>query len=226
MIDPTLKNRLVGVVVLLLLAVVLLPMLLDGDNQAALLADTRLPVAPEVPSAESLLAEPPAVAPAIEGEIAAAHAPAEPEAVPPVAVAPGTPPDYDAVVPPPVAESTLTQTSVAAKPAVAPPAPAATATAAAASPAPTPAPAEPRLASLAEAWDVQVAALSTLEAANQLKAKLTAAGYKARVLAAGKLFRVVVGPELRREDAVALREKLASDGRFGKPAGLLVRYVP
>jgi DedD protein len=224
MMDPTLKNRLVGVVVLLLLAVVLLPMLLDGDNESGLLADTRLPVVPDVPSAESLLAEPPAIAPDVQAEIDAAHAPAEPESVPPVAVAPGAPPDYDAVVPPPVAESMVTQATVAQKPPVVQPPPVAATPVVAAAAAPQAA--DPRLASLADAWDVQVAALSTLEAANQLKGKLAAAGYKSRVLAAGKLFRVVVGPELRREDAVALRDKLAADNRFGKPSGLLVRYVP
>lgn len=231
MIDPALKNRLVGVVVLLLIAVVLLPVLLDGDNQQALLADSRLPVAPDVPAAEGLLAEGPALAPGVEAEIAAAHAPAEPETVPPVAVAPGAPPDYDINVPAPVAESTVTQATVGpvapAPPAVAarPPVVPEAAPTAVASPTAV-ATADARLASLAEAWDVQVAALSTLESANALKAKLVAAGYKSRVLAAGKMFRVVVGPELRKDDAAALRDKLLADGRFGKSAGILVRYVP
>lgn len=230
MIDPALKNRLVGVVVLLLIAVVLLPILLDGDNQQALLADSRLPVAPDVPAAEGLLAEGPALAPGVEAEIASAHAPAEPETVPPVAVAPGTPPDYDAHVPAPVAESTVTQATVgpvaATPPTVAARPPVMPAAAPTATVPPTTAAADARLASLAEAWDVQVAALSTLDSANALKAKLVAAGYKSRVLAAGKMFRVVVGPELRKDDAAALRDKLAADGRFGKSAGILVRYVP
>lgn len=220
MIDPALKNRLVGVVVLLLLAVLLLPVLFDGANEQALLADTRMPQPPDVPSAGSLLGEPPSIVPETESAIDAAHAPAEPE-IPPVAVAPGAPPEYAVADTAGVAEVGIAPATVKAVP---PPAPAAT------GPVPAvpavPAKPDPRLASLAEAWDVQVAAVSTLESAQQLRGKLAAAGYKSRVLAAGKLFRVVVGPELRREDATALRDKLAVDARFGKPKGMLVRYVP
>lgn len=222
MIDQTLKNRLVGVVVLLLLAVVLLPALFDGANEQALLADTRMPVPPEVPAAGELLAAPPSIVPETESAIAAAHALAEPE-IPPVAVAPGLPPEDTAAdlaaVEGAVAPSVVGPVaSAAAKPASSPVPAAATV--------PPPAQPDQRLASLAEAWDVQVAAVSTLESAEQLRKKLVAAGYKARVLAAGKLFRVVVGPELRREDATIMRDKLAADARFGKVKGMLVRYVP
>jgi cell division septation protein DedD len=59
---------------------------------------------------------------------------------------------------------------------------------------------------------------------------LLAAGYKARVQAnrdGRGLNRVLVGPVLRREDALALRDRLAAD-RHLKDIGtpLLVRYVP
>lgn len=195
MMDPTLKNRLVGVLVLLLLAAVLLPLLFDGANEQSLLAETRMPVPPDVPQAEALLADPPATLPAAETEIAAAHAPAEPE---------------PAVLAPPAVP----------QPAVAAPVPVTTATQVA------PAPVDARLAGLAEAWDVQVAAVSTAEAASQLRTRLAAAGYKARVQPAGVLFRILVGPELRKEDAASLRDKLAADGRIGKLNGRLVRYVP
>jgi DedD protein len=225
MIDPTLKNRLVGAAVLLALAVILLPMLFNGANEQALLMDTRIPVAPQVPSADSLLADPPSTVTATEAEIARAHELADAQSqVPPVALAPGLPPDMpvpdisaaEAAVAPSAVRPLPTPTPT---PAVAPAAPVAAV--------PPPAPvADTRLASLAEAWDVQVAAVSTLDSANQLRGKLVAAGYKARVLAAGKLFRVVVGPELRRDDAVALRDKLAADTRFSKTRGMLVRYVP
>lgn len=199
--DQVLKNRVVGAVVLLAVAAIVLPLVLDGANEDALLADTRLPPPPAVPDAAALLQPPPQDMPQAEAEIAREHLPVEPEApvIPPVAVAPGPAPVAPVVAP------------------AAAPAPAASA--------PTPAP-DTRLASLAEAWDVQLAALSTIESAERLRAKVAAAGYKARVLRAGNLFKVVVGPELRREDAEQLRTRLAADARVGKPNGMLVRYIP
>ncbi len=197
--DQALKNRLVGVGVLMAIAVVVLPLLFDGANQQALLADTRMPPAPEVPEPAALLAEPPAQLPEAEEEITRDHVPAEPEpapVAPPVAVAPSVP-----AAPAPVA------------PAVTP----------AAAPAPA---ADPRLAALAEAWDVQVAAVSAADGAERLRAKLQQSGYKTRIVQRDGRYKVVVGPVLRREDAEALRGKLAADARVGKPAGMLVRYVP
>lgn len=200
--DQALKNRLVGVGVLMAIAVVVLPLLFDGANQQALLADTRMPPAPEVPEPASLLAEPPAQLPEAEEEITRDHVPAEPEppapVVAPVAVAPSVPAAAAPVAP-------------AATPAAAPPGVQA---------------ADPRLATLAEAWDVQVAAVSAADGADRLRAKLQQSGYKARIVQRDGRYKVVVGPVLRREDAEALRGKLAADARVGKPAGMLVRYVP
>lgn len=203
--NQALKTRLVGVVVLVALAAILLPLLFDGANQQALLADTRMPPPPQVPDAASLLAEPASRVPEAEGDIAREHVAVEPEAevIAPVAVAP-----------PP------TPASTAAAP-VAAPAPVATVAAPAVAPV-----ADARLAALAEAWDVQVAAVAAADGAERLRARLVKAGYKARVHKVGPLFKVLVGPELRRADAEALRGKLATDARAGKPKAVLVRYVP
>ena len=73
---------------------------------------------------------------------------------------------------------------------------------------------------------MQVAALSTAEAAEKLRVKLAQAGYKAQIAPLGRLFRVTVGPELRKEDALAIRDRIATDARFGKPEGRVARYVP
>lgn len=200
--DQALKNRLVGVGVLMAVAVVVLPLLFDGANQQALLADTRMPPPPDVPEPGALLAEPPAQLPEAEEEITRDHVPAEPEppapVVAPVAVAPSA-----TSAPEPGAPSVT--------PVVAPPA--------------APA-ADTRLAAMAEAWDVQVAALSAADGAERLRGKLQQSGYKARIVQRDGRYKVVVGPVLRREDAEALRGKLAADARVGKPAGMLVRYVP
>lgn len=198
--DQNLKNRLVGIGVLLLVAAVILPLLLDGANRDALQADTRLPPPPEVPAADALLQAPAPELPMAEAELAREHVPAEPEpapVIPPVAVAP-TPTPAPAAAPAPA------RAPVAETPA-----------------------ADPRLTGLAEAWDVQLAALSSAEGAERLRAKVAAAGYKVRVIRAGSLLKVVVGPELRRADAEKLRDRLAADARIGKPADArLVRYIP
>lgn len=198
--DQTLKKRLTGIAVLLLLAMLLLPLIFDGANQKGLLEDTRLPPPPEVPAAEVLLASPPAELAEVEGAIAREHQPAEPEApavIPPVAVA-----AVPAAVPAPVPAA----------------APASTPTAGVTT--------DPRLASLAEAWDVQVAALGSAEGTAALVKKLQSAGYKVRVTKAGNLHKVLVGPELRRAAAEKLQAALAADARVGKLQGRLVRYVP
>jgi DedD protein len=212
-VDATLKNRLIGTAVILALAALLLPWVLDGANHESLLAESRLPPPPHVPSAEELLTPPPAEAPAAVAEIDALHAAATPEA-PPVVIPPvGTP----------------AATSVVPAPATVIP-PAAPAPVAAEQPPAPPAGEAERLAALAEAWDLQVAALSSAEGAARLRDALLAAGYKARVQAnrdGRGLNRVLVGPVLRREDALALRDRLAAD-RHLKDIGtpLLVRYVP
>lgn len=201
--NQALKNRIVGVVVLMALAVIVLPLIFDGANEQTLLADTRMPPAPQVPDATTLLAERPAQLPEAEGEIAREHQAALPEVavIPPVAVAP---------------EATTSASSDT------PPA----APAAASTPAVATVTADPRLAGLAQAWDVQVTAVAAPEGAERLRAKLVKAGYKARVHKVDGLFKVLVGPELRREDAQSLQRRLGADIRVGKPQTVLVRYVP
>ncbi|MFZ5698398.1 MAG: SPOR domain-containing protein [Pseudomonadota bacterium] len=202
--NQALKNRIVGVVLLMALAVIVLPLIFDGANEQTLLADTRMPPAPQVPDAMTLLAETPAQLPEAEGEIAREHQAALPEVpvIPPVAVAPEATRSASSDTPPavPVAGG-----APAVEPFVA---------------------ADPRLTGLAQAWDVQVTAVAAPEGAERLRAKLVQAGYKARVHRVDGLFKVLVGPELRREDAQSLQRRLGADVRVGKPQTVLVRYVP
>lgn len=199
--DQTLKNRLVGAAVLLAIAVVVLPLLFDGANQQALMSDLRMPPPPETPNAAALLDGGHSTLAEAKDEVLREHALIEPEAEP----------ELEPIPPVAVAPSP-------AEPVPASPAPAATSQPAK--------PADERLSQLAEAWDVQVAAGSSAEGAERLRNRLVAAGYKVRVRRDAGIHRVVVGPVLRREDAVALRTALAADARVGKPAGLLVRYIP
>lgn len=201
--DASFKNRLVGTIVILALAALVLPWLFDGANHEALLAESRLPPPPDVPAVETLLAVPPPETAAVTAEIDALHAAATPE-VPAI------------VIPPVVVTEPATpdRGEPAAVGAAVPPSAEEVA----------------RLAALAEAWDVQVAAFSSPEGAHRLREALLAAGYKARVrdgAGGGRLQRVLVGPVLRRADAEALKEKLANDKQLGLGRdALLVRYVP
>lgn len=80
-------------------------------------------------------------------------------------------------------------------------------------------------AALPDAWQVQVASLGTEDKARQLVAKLRKHGYHANVHASGPYWKVTVGPELGKDMAEALRNKLASDSSF-KLAGWVQAYRP
>lgn len=76
-------------------------------------------------------------------------------------------------------------------------------------------------------WMVQVASFSSEQSARQLASQLRDKDYSAFVRQADQggepLFRVYAGPELQREDAQRLRDRLASDQRFKLP-GFIVPY--
>ena len=77
----------------------------------------------------------------------------------------------------------------------------------------------------AEAWQVQVASLGTEEKANQLVAKLRKKGYHASARASGQYWKVTVGPELAKDMADSMRQKLASDPGL-KLSGWVQPYRP
>lgn len=185
------KQRLVGAVVLVSLAVIFIPMLLDGGDKSGMPAfgsnipdkpdykfeplDIPLEPVTEIPEDKPLLVEKaPPEAPAPEQKL--------PEKKP-------------AEKPPVVAEAK----APAAKPLVTK----------------TPAPAtksSPKPAQETVAWVVQVGSFSSAENAMRLRDKLRAGNYKAYVekLKAGEgtVYRVRIGPELKREDAEAKLESL------------------
>lgn len=84
---------------------------------------------------------------------------------------------------------------------------------------------EPTL--LTKAWTVQLAAFSSEQNANRLHARLLEAGYKAYVEKGisnqGQLFRVFVGPEIREERAKLQRDALQKSFKL---KGIVVRYAP
>lgn len=201
MMDNAVKERLVGAAVLVLLVVIVVPALLSGPREATPSAETDAAHAdvPAGPAGEVRVVEIDLTGK--QGQPAAAivlDPVADPVADPAAVPAPG--PQTGAEDPRPDNPAGI------AAPAAAP-----------AGTAPSPpqqiaeVPAPP-----AAGWAVQVAALSSGDAAAKLAADLKARGYSAFILehrADGRVFyRVRVGPESQRERADALAARLQGEG--------------
>ncbi|MFP5429424.1 MAG: SPOR domain-containing protein [Gammaproteobacteria bacterium] len=88
----------------------------------------------------------------------------------------------------------------------------------------TPAPVKPA-ASLPEAWVVQVASLSARDKADELVARLRAKGYRATLVHQSGMWKVLVGPELRKEVADSIKQRLAADPEL-RLAGWVQAWKP
>lgn len=76
---------------------------------------------------------------------------------------------------------------------------------------------------LADAWIIQVGAFSSQANANGLRDKLNSAGYKAYTKSVGGLFKVYVGPEIRRH---RLEQQKTDLEREFKVKTLILKYIP
>ncbi|WP_085716655.1 SPOR domain-containing protein [Pseudomonas sp. B28(2017)] len=221
LLDKAYKQRMVGALVLVALAVIFLPMLFSRqDEQRQVTVDApaapQAPVMPQVRVEPVVVPEPQALpqepVPS-DDEIAQQEAPAVPTA--PVAPAPAT--------------------AAAAKPVTPPPAPA-PAPALAAKPATTPAqpiaaaPGKPDTTQsrvdangLSVSWSVQLASLSNRESAENLQKTLRSQGYNAYIRTADGKNRVFVGPLIERAEADRLRDLL---NRQQNLKGFVVRFQP
>lgn len=188
--DINLKQRLVGAVVLVSLAVIFIPMILDGrDPTVNYITKSNIPPKPErdfvsrviplnpspVPQPE-LLSEAPAVETGLQVDTPPAETDTETPAEAPAAPKPVAKPKPEAVV--------------AAKPEIV---------------------VKPKTG--LSAWAVQVGSFSSMENAYALRDKLRKQGFTVFVDTIYSkdtpVFRVRVGPEIKREQADALQAKLA-----------------
>lgn len=80
-------------------------------------------------------------------------------------------------------------------------------------------------ADLPQAWVVQVASLSAREKADELVSRLRAKGFRATVVHQSGNWKVLVGPELRKEVAESVRQRLASDPEL-KLSGWVQAWKP
>lgn len=212
LLDKAYKQRMVGALVLVALAVIFLPMLFSRqDEQRQVTVDA--PAAPQAPAVPQVQLEPVAVP--------------EPQALPQEPV----PSDDE------VAEQSAPSMPIAAAPAPAP-APVAKPVAPAPVAKPVPAPAQPIAAApakpdttqsrvdangLSVSWSVQLASLSSRASAESLQKTLRSQGYNAYIRSADGKNRVFVGPLIERAEADRLRDLL---GRQQNLKGFVVRFQP
>ncbi len=221
-LDKGMKQRMVGALVLVALAVIFLPMLFTREDEMRQVR-VEAPQAPAMPSLPDVKVEPVQVP--------------EPQALPdpseqaPVVVDESTAPVSAPSQPITPSPSQVAQVPVAKSPA---PAPAAKAEARPVPPA-TPAPAatasasKPAAASkidgngLPVSWSIQLASLSNRAGADNLQKTLRSQGYNAYIRSADGMNRVFVGPLIERAEAERVRDVI---NRQQNLKGIVVRFQP
>ncbi|KJZ40707.1 SPOR domain-containing protein [Pseudomonas sp. B21-040] len=213
LLDKAYKQRMVGALVLVALAVIFLPMLFSRqDEQRQVTVDA--PAAPQAPAMPQVQVEPvvvpePQALPQepvpSDDEIAQQEVPSAPVA--PVA----------RVAPAPVAKPAPVP-ALAAKPAAAPSQPISAAPG-------KPDTTQSRIDAngLSVSWSVQVASLASRENAESLQKDLRSQGYNAYIRSSDGKNRVFVGPLIERAEADRLRDLL---DRQKKLKGFVVRFQP
>lgn len=200
--EPRVKERLTGAAVLIVAALVFVPMLIDDARKPAAIAETNIPAKPAtefdsrlVPLPDPDEIVPPAPVPEPE-EMVVADLPVAAVAQGPELQEP-TPQEPVLQAAPPVAESPVE------------PAPAPSAPAAGGAPAEKAGGAASAPAKVVAGWAVQTGVFAARVNAEKMNAKLQTAGYPSyieKIEREGRaLYRVRVGPEVLRSEAVKLR---------------------
>ncbi|MFJ4155454.1 SPOR domain-containing protein [Pseudomonas sp. NPDC089752] len=210
-LDKGMKQRMVGALVLVALAVIFLPMLFTREDEMRQVR-VEAPQAPAMPTLPEVKVEPVAVP---EPQ----PLPEEPQQ-PPVVVnestAPATTPSQPITPSPQTQAQPKAQTPVptpAPKAATPAPAPAATATA----------PSKVDVNGLPVSWSIQLASLSNRAGAESLQNTLRSQGYNAYIRSAGGMNRVYVGPLIERAEAERVRDAI---NRKQNLKGFVVRFQP
>ncbi len=225
LLERGLKQRIVGALVLIALAVIFLPMLFtreDESRQVVVEAPPR-PQSPAMPSVEVQPTEVPELARRgrhrsrdRRGSLpAAAGQPSQPIGGLP-ATPPATQPPAQAQAQPPAQAQAQAQAPAASLPPSQPQPPAAP---------PSPPPAEKRLDAnnLPQSWSVQLASLSNRARAEELQKTLRSQGYNAYIRSFDGMNRVFVGPVIQRAEADRLRDQLSKQQKLN---GFVVRFQP
>ncbi len=220
LLDKVFKQRMVGALVLIALAVIFLPMLFSRQDE---LRQVRVdaPEAPQMPVVPQVKVEPVPVPEQqnLPQDAETVAAQAAPTAAPPSM--PVAPQPVVAAAPAPHVQQQAQVQAPAPKPAPAP----------VIKPAPAPAPVakvDPAASKidangLPVSWAVQLASLSSRSGADSLQKSLRSQGYNAYVRSADGMNRVFVGPLIDRAEAERLRDLIS---RQQNVKGFVVRFQP
>ena len=196
-LDKGLKQRIVGALVLLALAVIFLPMLFSREDELRQVSVDApgMPAAPTMPQVALDPVEVPQ--PVAEEEVPPVEPLDAPIVTEPASVQPAAP---------------VTAQAAPAAPAVVEPS--------------KPATVEPKrldASSLPVSWSIQLASLSSRPGAEELQKKLRSQGYNAYIRSVDGMNRIFVGPLIERAEADRLRDQL---NRQHKLNGFVVRFQP
>ena len=203
LLDKVYKQRMVGALVLVALAVIFLPMLFSReDEQRQIQVDA--PAAPQMPVMPEVKVEP---VPVPEPQVIAQEpVPPEQETVVQQPSAPVAPPGVKPVIAAPKPPAVTPAQAVAQAPAKLDT---------------TQKRLDPN--GLPISWSVQLVSLSNRASADSLQKTLRNQGYNAYVRSSGGMNRVFVGPLLERAEADRLRDLL---GKQQNLKGFVVRFQP
>ncbi|PNA04979.1 MULTISPECIES: SPOR domain-containing protein [Pseudomonas] len=217
LLDKAYKQRMVGALVLVALAVIFLPMLFSRqDEQRQVTVDA--PAAPQAPAVaqiqmETVAVPEPQVLPQepvpSDDEVAEQAAPAAPIAS--AAPAPAPAPVAKPVAPAPAPAPVVKPTTAPAQPI------------AALSAKPDTTQSRVDANGLSVSWSVQLASLSSRASAESLQKTLRSQGYNAYIRSADGKNRVFVGPLIERAEADRLRDLLSRQQNL---KGFVVRFQP
>lgn len=204
LLDKGLKQRIVGALVLLALAIIFLPMLLSRQDESRHVV-VEAPAMPQAPAMPEVTQEPVSVP--------------EPQLLPEEPV----PSEQPAITPGPLPTAPVATAAPTTPIAPAPAAPKAPTQPAAAPTAPAAAPSRLDANSLPISWSIQLASLSSRASAESLQKTLRSQGYNAYIRSAEGMNRVFVGPLIERAEADRLRDQLTKQQKL---KGFVVRFQP
>ncbi|WLH37586.1 SPOR domain-containing protein [Pseudomonas sp. FP2196] len=213
LLDKAYKQRMVGALVLVALAVIFLPMLFSRQDEQRQVT-VEAPAAPQAPALPQVQVEPVAVP--------------EPQALPQEPVPTDEEVAEDTAPAAPIAPASAPTAPIAivkptAPPAVAKPIPAPAQPIAAASTKPDTTQSRVDANGLSVSWSVQLASLSSRASAESLQKNLRSQGYNAYIRSADGKNRVFVGPLIERAEADRLRDLLSRQQNL---KGFVVRFQP
>lgn len=227
LLDKAYKQRMVGALVLIAIAVIFLPMLFSRQDEARRV-QVDAPAAPQAPATSQIKVEPVSVPE--QQPLPQEPVPTDDELTQPAQSAhPAQPVQQRTSQQPPampIAPAPSKPVAAATKPVQTAPA----------KPAPTPAPAQATAPvapaadtsrvdanGLSVTWAVQLASLSNRANADNLQKTLRAQGYNAYIRTSDGVNRVFVGPVIERVEADRLRDTLEKQQKI---KGIVVRFQP